>query len=409
MEDRAPVRRRGTLFVSLGLWLALLAALVLVVERGSPPPAGAHAPGVPASGSFSHVYPSDPFPFERPPVGTSSPYVESAYRLHTNASATTIARLAAIAAPTTLTRVAPGIWRLTKPLELGVGSTVSLTGPLRLELAPGAFLLAQHGSSLRLSDVTIEGVDRSGRAQVTPVPGRGFIDARSGAVLQLVRDTFLDLGHLGDQTYGVTIDGGSGSSYMRHCTVRGDYFGVYIGRANGVVIADNRFENSVIYGIDPHTYDTNLSILNNTVTGSGVHGIVVADHVTNSTIAGNEVLNSRDHGIVLFQFADHNALRDNVVLGTFDGLVVTDSSSNTFMGNRIGPATRFGIRVSGISTSNVFQQNVVTRTLVGAYVYQGASSNQFIDNSFRANYENVRVRADAPSNTVTPDPGRSEL
>jgi poly(beta-D-mannuronate) C5 epimerase len=296
-----------------------------------------------------------------------------------------------------------------KPLELGVGSTIDLTGPLRLELAPGSFILAQHASTLRLNDVTVVGVTSAGNPQSRPVVGRGFIDARSGALLQLEHDTFIDLGYLSDQSYGVTIDAGSGSSFMRHCTVVGDYFGVYLGRVKNVVVSDNRFEQSVVYGIDPHTWDSHLTITNNTVVGSGVHGIVVADHVTDSLVAGNHVTNSRDHGIVLFQFADHNVVRDNVVLGTFDALVVTDSSSNTFEHNTFGPATRFDIRLSGISSQNVFRQNVITRSLVGAYVYQGASANQFIDNSFSANYENIRIRSDAPGNSVTPDPGRSEL
>ena len=294
-------------------------------------------------------------------------------------------------------------------MELGVGSIISLTGPLRIELAPGAFILAQHNSTLRLTDVTVVSVDGAGHLQNKPVSGRGYIDARSGALLQLSHDTFIDLGYLSDQTYGVTIDGGSNLSYMRHCTVKGNYFGVYIGRVSGVVIANNRIINSVIYGIDPHTYDSHLTIMDNTVIGSGVHGIVIADHVTDSVVSGNHVLNSKDHGIVLYQFADHNTISNNFISGTFDGLVVTDSSANHIVANTVSSATRFGVRLSGISTGNVIERNVISHALLGVYIYQGATSNQLINNSFTANYENVRVRSDAPANTVAPDPGRSEL
>jgi parallel beta-helix repeat protein len=335
--------------------------------------------------------------------------VPSSDRLHSGASATTIGQLVADAPLDAFKEIDPKTWRLMKPLGLGVGNHVSLTGPLTIEIANGAFILAEHDSSLRLDDVTVTGVRADGSPQRTPVVGRGFIDARSGAVLTLEHDTFEHLGYLGDQTYGVTIDGGSGASTLLHDSVTSDYFGVYIGRANGVTVSDSRFANSVIYGIDPHTDDTHLTITNNTVVGSGVHGIVVASHVTDSLVANNEVLNSRDHGIVLFQFADHNVVRDNQVTGVFDGLVITDSSNNQVTANVISTAQRFGVRISGSSSGNVLSHNTISKCLLGAYLYNGASSNQLTSNHFSDNYENVRVRSDAPNNTVSPDPGRSEV
>ena len=395
--------------LSVVLWVALVGGFVAVIQHASSTKADPSGPSNVHVGSFNHIYPSDPFPFERPPVGTSSPYVDSTGRLHTGASASSMSGFARVSPAGAWIQQSAHVWRLTRPLELGVGSTVSLRGPLTIEIVPNAFLLAQHGSVLKLVDVTVKGIDSQGRLQSHAVTGRGFIDARSGAVLQLEHDTFIDLGYLGDQTYGITIDGGSGTSYVDHCSVTGDFFGVYLGRVNGAKVTNSRFVNSVIYGIDPHTYDTKLTIANNTVIGSGVHGIVVADHVTHSLISRNHVLNSRDHGIVLFQFADNNTISDNQIIGTFDGIVITDSSRNRIVGNQIGPSARFGVRIGGISSQNVLQRNVISHAIVGAYIYQGASLNTLNNNSFSAAYENVRVRSDAPNNIVTPNPGRSEL
>lgn len=411
MKSRKGEPRHSVVAVSLSLllWISLIGGFVAISQHAFDSPNVASGPSNSQSGTFNHIYPGDPFPFERPPVGTSSPYVDSTGRLHTGASASSIASLARVAPVGALIQESSHVWLLTRPLELGFGSKVMLRGPLTINVAANAFLLAQHGAVLHLIDVTVRSVKANGALQPSPVSSRGFIDARSGAVLQLEHDTFVDLGYLGDQTYGVTIDGGAGTSYLRHCTVTGDFFGVYLGRVRGVSVTKSRFINSVIYGIDPHTYDSHLTITDNTVIGSGVHGIVVADHVTNSLISRNHVIDSRDHGIVLFQFADHNTISDNQIIGTFDGIVVTDSSGNHISGNHIGPSARFAVRIGGISSGNVVSNNVINHALVGAYIYHGASSNTLNHNSFSATYENVRVRSDAPHNLVTPNPGRSEL
>ena len=408
-EASATGRSRGVFLVSLALWLVLIGGFVAIIQHNLSSKAPTTKTGPSGSGVFSHLYPADPFPFERPPVGTTSPTAASIYRLHTGASATSIGKLVALSTPGSWIEISPKKWRLVKPLELGVGSTISLRGPLQIQIANGAFILAQHNSILRLNDVQVSGVNSAGVSQLVPITGRGFIDARSGALLQLAHSSFSNLGYLGDQTYGITIDGGASMSYLRHCVVRGDVFGVYIGRAHNVTVANNQFINSVIYGIDPHTYDSHLLIVDNTVTGSGVHGIVIADHVTDSVISNNRVFGSRDHGIVLFQFADHNVISNNRISGVFDALVVTDSSNNMFELNVISSVARFGIRVSGSSSGNLMKSNSITGGLVGIYVYQGASGNQFISNDFRHIYENMRIRFDAPNNTVSPNPGRSEL
>jgi len=403
------VRRPVALALSIALWVGLGVGgtLLYVTHRGSAAPKGPAS--VAASPGFSHVYPPDPVPFERPAVALTSPVVPASQRLHRGLTIHSLTALARATPTGTVAAEGSGTWRLTRPVELPATTSLSLRGPLRLELAPGAFLIAEHGAAIRLQQLTVVGVDRAGRPQAHPTPGRGFITARSGAVLQLRADRLIDLGHLGDQTYGVTADGASSAFLVAGCTIRGSFFGVYLARLSGGTVSGNHVLDSVIYGIDPHTSDSHLRIVDNVVTGSGVHGIVLADQVTNSVVSGNVVTRSRDHGIVIITSSNDNVIRGNTVAATFDGIVVKDSSGNQIVGNSVGPVARFGIRISGASTGNQVLHNVVHHALLGMYLYDGATGNAVTANRFAANYENVRVRRDAPGNTVTPTPPRSEL
>ncbi len=388
------------------LWAALAALLVLVVTRGVATHTSAGGPG---DHRFSHIYPPDPFAFERPPVGAASPFVPLLDRIHTGAEISNISALSAALPSHGLVQFGATVWRLTTPLEIGPRTTLALNGPLRLELAPGAYLLAQRGAHLRLHGITVVGVNRHGTEVTTPYRGRGFIDVRSGATAELTNDRFADLGYLGDQTYGVTFDGASNTSLMANCRIEHDYFGIYLGRLSGGSVTNSSFIDSVIYGIDPHTYDSHLKIINNYVRGSGVHGIIIADHVSQTTVSDNSVIGSRDHGIMVIESSDHNVITNNLVRGVFDGIVIANSSYNSVRHNDVASATRFGLRISGLATHNVISRNHFVGAIVGAFLYQGATANELTHNTFRDNYENIRVRNDAPSNIVRPVPPNSEL
>ncbi len=408
--DLGSPHRRITwaLGLSLALWLALgggITALALQTSHGRASASHAgHARLV-----FNHAYPQDPVPFERPAVGVITPSVPPSQRVRQGVTIRSVASLAALLPTGSLRPLGPGSWRIARPVELPARTALILSGPLRLELAPGAFVIAEHGARLALTGVTVVGVGPTGRPESAPRTGRGFLAARSGALLQLHHDVFCDLGYLGDQTYGITADGASSGFSLTHSTVIGDFFGVYLARMGGGTVEDNRFVRSDVYGIDPHTYDTHLRIVGNVVARSGLHGIVLADHASSNLIESNLVVGSRDHGIVLVQSSDNNLIRDNVVRDTFDGIVVSSSSYNRVLDNVVGPSGRFGLRLSGSSTGNLVESNRFFGALLGAYLYRGATANQLLSNVFVHDQENVRVRRDATANVVSPNPGRSEL
>lgn len=412
IEDTLDVkghRSVTTTFVTVLLWLALATALFGFFFARHHGVRSANGASNRVTTTFNHVYPPDPVSFERPAVGTNSPFVNLPNRVHSGVQLTSISAFASALQPGTLYQLANGHWLLNRPVQFGSGTSLILHGPLHIDLMPGSFLLAEHGATVSLTGVTLTGVAKTKLPDTSSSDQRGFIDARSGATLLLTSDSLSYLGYLGDQTYGVTMDGASSKSAIVNCTMNADYFGVYIGKMKGALVTGNSVANSVIYGIDPHTHDRNLVISHNVVTNSGVHGIVVADFVSHSQVVYNTVVGSHDHGIVIYQFSNDNVIEHNVVSKSFDGVVVSNSSNNVIKFNLIEHNNRFAMRLDGQSSGNEVSHNSLRAALVGIYIYRGASRNQVIANTFHGMYENVRVRSDAPLNIVRPDPGRSEL
>ncbi len=319
------------------------------------------------------------------------------------------ARLASRLPAGVLRSVTADTWLLTRPVALAKSAELVLQGPSTLELAPGAFLLANRGGTVSLRGITIEGVDARAQALAAPVGGRGFLAATEGGRLWLDRDVITNLGYLGVLSYGITFDTPAPGSGVSNSTITGNYFGIYTTHAVGLKVLDNHVLNSIVYGIDPHTASSGIVIQGNVVTGSGVHGIVLADRVTDSSVLNNVVSGSNDHGIVLFDHSDNNLVQGNTISQTFDGIVMQDSSGNRVSENLIGPVGRFGIRLSGQSDNNTITANSVSHALVGAYAYAGPTGNRLLDNHFSDDAEYVRIRSDAPGNVVQPSPPRSEL
>src|SRR5262249_3806837 len=233
--------------------------------------------------------------------------------------------------------------------------------------------------------------------------------ARDGGALVLVDDQIRDLGHLGIVSYGISFRRPAPGSAVVNSRISGNYFGIFLSHAVGVRIVGNTIERSRIYGIDPYGESSNVVIEHNAVLNSGLHGIVLADRVHDIVVRDNVIRNPRVHGIVLFSHVSHSTVERNRVFGAFDGIVLTDSSGNLIARNAVVSPKRFGIRLNGPARRNEVTGNTIIGALLALYVYGGASGNSFLDNTFRADSENVRIRADTVKNAVSPHPSRSEL
>lgn len=358
---------------------------------------------------FNHDYPPDPVSVERPKVHGPPPQVPTRNIVGGHMQADSLAALGEALPKGVLVKTGADRWLLAQPAAVGEGAVVDITAPASLEIAPGAFLEVTRGGALTLRSLTVTAVDSSGRPEATPVVGRGFILALEGGRLWLDHANLVDLGYLSVLSYGISMRAPAPGSGIVDSTIEGNFIGIYTKDAVDVQILRNHVSHSAVYGIDPHSDSSRLSIEDNVVTDSGVHGIVLADRVTASRVIDNVVDGAGDHGVVLIDGSDGNVVQGNRITGTFDGIVVTASSSNDVTGNTIEGAKRFGIRIEGSSKANTVQSDSISDALVGIYVYGGATENRLIDNQFAGDAENVRIREDAPANLVSPIPELSEI
>jgi parallel beta-helix repeat protein len=357
--------------------------------------------------SFSHHYPADRTAFERPKVYGNAPLATAADTVSGSVTVESLASLARLLPRHTLVHLGSGAWLLAAPVDVGKGARVVLTGDT-LDLAPGTFLQSRAGGALVLRDMTVTGVDASGRPLTKPIPTRAFLVGRDGGRLILQHDWIRDLGHLGVVSYGIALRRARTGSSVTNSRIVGDYFGIFLSHAVGVLVARDRVSHSVVYGIDPYGYSRELTVRDNVVTASGLHAIVLADHVSGCRVTGNIIRGAGGHGIVIYRGSSGNLVSANVVRSSFDGIVLTDASRNTIERNIVADAVRFGLRLSGTSIGNRVAHNGFEHAMLGAYIYGGAAGNLLLDNVFSGNRENVRVRPDAPRNIVSPKPSLSE-
>jgi len=390
------------------LWVGIGIALYSLV-RATP-----HTTVRATAVSFRHVYPPDPLPQAPIPAERLGPlptaHALSSLPVVTRSNRQVIGSLASLASvlpPGALAQDPSGTWELYRPLQLSSATSLVLRGPLTLDLAPGAFVVASHGASISLIDVTVQAVDANGVLESSALPTRGYLEVRDGGSAVLVGDTFVDLGHDVDDAYGVTFDGAL-QPMISSCNFRYDYYGLYVAGLPGGTIIGNHIVDSVSFGIEVHT-DGNLLIVNNSVVGSGTSGMEMADHASHNRVFGNAITASRQSGLVIDQSSDANVVAKNQITSGFDGISLLNSEGNLLTGNLVGPVTSFGLEITAGASSNVAANNVFTGAIVGAYIHLGAKDNHLVDTLFANNYENVRVRSDARGNSVSPNPSRSEL
>ena len=390
------------------LWIGIAIALYSLVRANPRPPHRV------AAVTFRHVYPPNPVApgptaaVRRGPLPTRQARLP--IRIVTRSRRPLIQSLSAltkILPPGTLDQTSSGTWELHQPLRLSSGTTLTLAGPVTLDLAPGAFVEVSDGAAIWLQGVTVQAVDAVGAPASSALATRGYLDIGAGGGAVLVGDTFNDLGSNNADTYGVALDGAK-AALISGCSFQHDFYGLYLTGLSGGTITDNQVVDSARYGLEVRA-DHNLLISNNDVTGSAIHGIELDAGSLHNRLLGNTVTASGDRGVMVDQASNDNLIAQNQVNASFDGITVQDSVGNLLTGNNVGSVKRFGLEITGPSSSNVSAYNVFKGAIVGTFIDQGATDNHLVGNFFRHNYENVRARRSSHGNSVSPRPSDSEL
>jgi hypothetical protein len=126
-----------------------------------------------------------------------------------------------------------------------------------------------------------------------------------------------ELGYLGyscSRCAGLSYYGGEGSVIQGN-DIHHLLKGYYSKSMGSTIIADNKFHDNYLYGIDPHTGSHDMSILRNTVYNNNASGIICSKHCYNLLIEGNKVYNNTGvgRGIAFSINTTNSVARDNHV------------------------------------------------------------------------------------------------
>ena len=176
------------------------------------------------------------------------------------------------------------------------------------------------------------------------------------------------------------MSGSTGSS--TNSTYEANFIGVYTDHSDGLRFSGDVFRLNQLYGLDPHSSSSRLTVANCIAVRNGVHGIILSDKVTDSSIRGCTVSDNGGNGIMLDQGSIGNTLVANVIRDNRgDGVVLSDAAANQVRDNRIS-GNRVGIhRYAGgtagetVVTGNELDDNAMSWQGVEPDPSNQASSN----------------------------------
>jgi parallel beta-helix repeat protein len=319
--------------------------------------------------------------------------------------------------PTWLAETSPGVFELKASLVQEAGTTLDVEAPgvslLRMDINQ-AVTIGGSGATANFDGVVVESWDPQKDEPVTsPTFGRPFVLYENASQLNILHSTMEYLGSDETSSYGVSWRVGGTSGVVDDSLFQHNFFGVYTYEAAHVTFENSTFRYNTFYGIDPHTYSTNLTITKNNVYGNSDHGIVFSRYVTNSVVSGNYVHDNKVNGIMMDFHSDGNVISHNVVTGNAQGIVMSGSAQDNVFDNTIANNV-VGIRAShdGADLDNI-HNNAITGGKIGIQLYAGATATQVIDNSIKGPSSTGLVldspRSVVSANTISSTPTGMKL
>jgi parallel beta-helix repeat protein len=320
----------------------------------------------------------------------------------------------AVGDPAALREVAPGEWQLGADLVVRSGAELQISTPevrwLKLDSAPGRFVSVEAlGGKLDITGSCVTSWnDAQGSVDTGYDDGRSFLLARDGAQMTIDHAELHYLGHGDVESYGLSWrTAGTGGS-ITDSVVSNLYYGLYTYEVSGLSVLDNEFRNNVLYGIDPHTGSTKLSIERNVVHDNGKHGIILAEDCVDSVIRDNVVYGNAHHGIVLYLRSDRNLVEGNESFdNTAQGININESGGNTLRGNRVYDNGETGVGVTQLAQGNVVEGNQLRGNqqdglrVVSESTGTAVHDNVIADNVRYGVYVDTSGAVDLTGNTIT--------
>ena len=189
------------------------------------------------------------------------------------------------------------------------------------------------------------------------------------------------------------------------CEFRGLYYGFYSYEARDVAIVDNLYDDSIVYGIDPHDRSTRLLIAGNTTRNTRQrHGIIGSRGVSHSFIFNNTTYGNTGSGVMLDRQCTDNVIVGNKVYNNGQGIAIYESPSNRLLDNVVAKNKQSGVRIRN-STGIDVQQNTLVAN--GDYAFE-FSARRLDDHAKRAekgDLYDTKTSVDLYENTVAGNRG----
>jgi parallel beta-helix repeat protein len=194
-----------------------------------------------------------------------------------------------------------------------------------------------------------------------------------------------ELGYLGyscSRCAGLSYYGGEGSVIQGN-DIHHLLKGYYSKSMGSTVIADNKFHDNYLYGIDPHTGSHDMSILRNTVYNNNASGIICSKHCYNLLIEGNRVYNNTGvgRGIAFSINTTNSVARDNHVSDQIRCISFNRNSNfNEIYNNTVSNCVN-GFYLSNTTNNNIHDNVVhnVTHAFVMKDVNNTINKNKVSD------------------------------
>ncbi len=292
----------------------------------------------------------------------------------------------AVADPTWVAEVEPGIFELSAAFVHGEGTTVIVAAPrvteLRLVDRPSVFF-GGLGATGRFDGVSVTSWSSELQAPDEDlVDGRPFVLYQQTSRLDVINSEMSYLGSDRTSAYGVSWRTSGTTGEVLGSTFANSFFGVYTFEATDIIFRDNVFRDNVLYGFDPHDFTTGLVVEDNEAYGNGSHGFIVSRGVTDSVLRRNHSYDNGGNGIVMDTSSNRNHVESNLVENNAkDGIVLLGSGENVVVDNVVRN-NRVGIRINGVeSIANRIERNLIEGHEIGLQAYGGAADTVVVDNT----------------------------
>lgn len=185
-----------------------------------------------------------------------------------------------------------------------------------------------------------------------------------------------ELGYLGyscSRCAGLSYYGGEGSVIQGN-DIHHLLKGYYSKSMGSTLIADNKFHDNYLYGIDPHTGSHDMSILRNTVYNNNASGIICSKHCYNLMIEGNRVYNNTGvgRGIAFSINTTNSVARDNHVSDQIRCISFNRNSNfNEIYNNTVSNCIN-GFYLANTTNNNI--HNNIVRNVTHAFVMKDVNN-----------------------------------